>query len=276
MIYYQPQFGLGNIVQTSPAVRFLQKRDRVTLITTPTTDAFVRAVFPGVPVMGGLDATRPPAEFFRSVHPSEFKEGGTVSEVEANLRRVGWGADPLTTDEDDRRGYCGHDACFERFDVVLANGYNKRVNLSDWLAKTYPHMEHVAGILLALGFKVATVGVPGEHIPGTVDRTGIGLGKTFGLIQRARVFVSNDTGLYHVAAALGVKAIALFTFTDLGKNYDRIFHRSVRVLARDDLACRPCQLREPKFWIRNQPLCGWACRDIPPPLVIEATREAIA
>jgi hypothetical protein len=275
VIYYQPQFGLGNIVQTSPAVRFLQKRDRVTLISSPTTDAFIRAVFPGVPVIGANAATVAPAECFRSVHPSEFKQGGTVSEVEANLRRVGWGADPLTVDEQDRCGGCGHAACFEGFDVVFANGYNKTRNLTDWEAKTYPHMEHVAAVLLSLGFKVATVGTPGEHIPGTVDRTGVGLFKTFGLIQRARLFVSNDTGLYHVAAALGIPALALFTFTDTAKNYDRIFHRSARILSRG-LACQPCQLKGAQYWIQNRPQCQWACRDIPPPEVIDAIREALA
>lgn len=270
MIYYAPQFGLGNIVQTSPAVRFLQKRDRVTLLSSPTTDAFIRAVFPGIPVVGA----QPPAgaEVFRSVHPSEFRQGGLVSEVEANLLRVGWKGE--SGDDDQARvGSCGHAAYFEGFDVVFANGYNKTRNTTDWEAKTYPWWPEVVNGLP--GLKMATVGTTGEHIPGTEDRTGIGLFKTFGLIQRARLFVSNDTGLYHVAAALGIPAIALFTFTDQVKNHDPIFHRSARILARG-LACQPCQLREPQYWLKNKAACQWACRDFPPFDVITAIREALA
>jgi len=63
------------------------------------------------------------------------------------------------------------------------------------------------------------------------------LGQAIGLIARCRLFVTNDSGLMHVAAALGVPVVAIFGSTDpartapLGKN--------CRVV-RKPLPCAPC------------------------------------
>jgi heptosyltransferase-2 len=63
------------------------------------------------------------------------------------------------------------------------------------------------------------------------------LGQAIGLIARCRLFVTNDSGLMHVAAALGVPVVAIFGSTDpartgpLGEN--------CRVV-RKPLPCAPC------------------------------------
>ena len=63
------------------------------------------------------------------------------------------------------------------------------------------------------------------------------LGQAIGLMARCRLFVTNDSGLMHVAAALGVPVVAIFGSTDpartapLGKN--------CRVV-RKPLPCAPC------------------------------------
>jgi len=82
---------------------------------------------------------------------------------------------------------------------------------------------------------------------------------------------TNDTGLYHAAAALDVPAVALFTFTDTDKNYDPVFHRRTRIIT-TGMECQPCQLTSPGHWLKLQPLCGWACRDIPPRAVFDAIK----
>jgi heptosyltransferase-2 len=57
------------------------------------------------------------------------------------------------------------------------------------------------------------------------------------LIARCRVFVTNDSGLMHVAAALGVRLVAIFGSTDpsrtgpLGQN-SRVIYKSI--------PCAPC------------------------------------
>lgn len=71
-----------------------------------------------------------------------------------------------------------------------------------------------------------------------VDLTGqTTLGQAMGLMARCRLFVSNDSGLMHVAAALGIPVVAIFGSTDpvrtgpLGEN--------CRVV-RKPLPCAPC------------------------------------
>ena len=73
---------------------------------------------------------------------------------------------------------------------------------------------------------------------GAVDLTGkTTLGQAMALIARCRVFVTNDSGLMHVAAALGVPLVAIFGSTDpsrtgpLGRN-SRVIHKPI--------SCAPC------------------------------------
>ncbi len=66
------------------------------------------------------------------------------------------------------------------------------------------------------------------------------LGSLVGVASRCRVFVSNDSGAMHVAAALGRPVIAMFGPTD---------ERATRSLGRGavltaDVFCRPCHLRD--------------------------------
>jgi heptosyltransferase II len=84
-----------------------------------------------------------------------------------------------------------------------------------------------------------------EHAPdavgGLVDLTGrTSLGALVGLIQRMDVFVSNDSGAMHLAAALDRPVVAVFGPTD---------ERATRPLGHHTVLtapvfCRPCMLRE--------------------------------
>ena len=81
--------------------------------------------------------------------------------------------------------------------------------------------------------------------PGTearvVDLVGrTDLGSLVGLAERCRVFVSNDSGAMHVAAAVGTPVVAMFGPTD---------ERATRPLGvadvlTADVFCRPCHLRD--------------------------------
>jgi heptosyltransferase-2 len=67
------------------------------------------------------------------------------------------------------------------------------------------------------------------------------LRRLMGLLARCRVFVTNDSGAMHLAAALGTPVVAMFGPTD-----DRVTAprgASVRVLTAD-VFCRPCMLRD--------------------------------
>jgi heptosyltransferase-2 len=120
-----------------------------------------------------------------------------------------------------------------------------------WPAERYGDL---ARGLLAAGFDVATVGaaaslpveerVAARAGPGillAVGRTD-DLASLVGILARASLVVSNDTGPMHLAAALGTPVLALFGASDpavsapLGRGTRRVIY--------DPEPCSPCFLRE--------------------------------
>jgi heptosyltransferase-2 len=85
----------------------------------------------------------------------------------------------------------------------------------------------------ALGEAVATAA--GKGVASTAGRTR--LGEAMALVERCRVFVTNDSGLMHVAAALETPLVAIFGSTDPGATGP--WSRRSRVVAAD-IDCRPC------------------------------------
>jgi len=63
------------------------------------------------------------------------------------------------------------------------------------------------------------------------------LGEAMGLISRCSFFVTNDSGLMHIAAALGVPTLAIFGSTDHVATGPR---GSTTRIIRHDIACSPC------------------------------------
>lgn len=264
MIFYVIGNGLGNIIQTTPAFRYLKKQyGHITVVTHEKYLEFAKAVYLGYPVITGPAC----GQVFKCCSPNDFRKGGGVSEVELNLRLVGC-ANP----EAHKTGFCGYEEAPEEFDILLCDGYNKRTNMTDWAVKSYPYWPEVASELS--DYRVASIGAPGEHIAGTIDRTGIGLLKSFGLIKKAKLLVCNDTGFYHAANALGTRCAVIITMTDRDKNHDPGFHRHTTIIS-TDLPCQPCQLNERAFWLKNQSQCQWACREIPIKTVIEKIRNLL-
>ena len=69
------------------------------------------------------------------------------------------------------------------------------------------------------------------------------LGETAALIGRCRLFVSNDTALMHIAAALQIPCVPVFGPTDLRKG--RPYH-SPHAIALRFLSCSPCFYYSPR------------------------------
>ncbi len=79
-----------------------------------------------------------------------------------------------------------------------------------------------------------------SHIagPGVIDLTGrTTLGQATGLLARCRLFITNDSGLMHVASALGVPLVAIFGSTDPRRTGP--LHKESRVLHKS-VPCGPC------------------------------------
>jgi heptosyltransferase-2 len=102
------------------------------------------------------------------------------------------------------------------------------------------------------GVKTVLMGSPGEKDickivaqsmkNATLDLCGqTTLGEAMAVIKRCDLFVTNDSGLMHVAAALDVPTVAIFGSTDHVATGPR--SRKARIV-RHDLDCAPCLKRE--------------------------------
>jgi heptosyltransferase-2 len=104
------------------------------------------------------------------------------------------------------------------------------------------HWSTLAGRLMTAGLQVVASGTADERAllaaPGVVDAFGLPLGPTAALLRRARVVVANDSGLMHLATAVGAPVVALFGPTARQLGYSPYQARAT-VLERA-LRCRPC------------------------------------
>lgn len=168
-------------------------------------------------------------------------------------------------------GHCEYNEDIsESFDAVIHDGYNP-VGAANWQIKSYPYYELVAEMLIESGFTVCSVGAKNEYITNTIDRTGLPLLDTLSMIGHAKVFLGNDSGLYHCANMLWIPNVVIFTATSIEKNHDKRFHKYSTVIGRDDLNCRPCQAG--RRW--NKDCKAWDCREIDPTIIYNAVRKLI-
>jgi lipopolysaccharide heptosyltransferase I len=137
----------------------------------------------------------------------------------------------------------------------------------------------VARGLAEMGYAPVLIGSKGEQAlnrmiaeeaPGTTDFTGqTSLADAVALIRRAAVVVTNDSGLMHIAAALGRPAVSIFGPTNpvqVGP------YGQPGSVVRLDLPCSPCNFR-----LLAQCPNGHACmRDLSTDMVMEKVRAVLA
>lgn len=96
--------------------------------------------------------------------------------------------------------------------------------------------------LRAAGLRVVAAGAPREADLlgglGVIPAYGEGLGVTAALLRRARVAVTHDSGLMHLATAAGTPVVALFGPTVPAFGYEP--YRAPATVLERPLACRPC------------------------------------
>lgn len=94
------------------------------------------------------------------------------------------------------------------------------------------------------------------------------LAEAIDLLSAAALVVSNDSGLMHIAAALGRPLVAVFGSTD--PDCTPPVGEHTRIVRRQDLPCSPC-------FRRRCPLGHLAClRELPPGDVIDASEKLLA
>lgn len=161
----------------------------------------------------------------------------------------------------------------ERFNFIIHNG-SSLVNPEEWKRKKYPKMPDVAERLLDRGFSVGCIGHPKEYVFFGENRTRTTLEEAINLINSCDVFISNDTGTYHLAAALKKRGIVIFTATSITKNYCPNFHRSIKII-KTDLQCQPCQFTDRWTKCNEHVFNKWACRDVSVDFVVEKALEVL-
>jgi heptosyltransferase-2 len=143
-------------------------------------------------------------------------------------------AEVFTSPEDDARGAALAPAGAY---VVLAPG-------AAHATKRWPpaHWGALARRLLAAGWEVVGTGTAPERrlldTRGVVDAFAAPLGPTAALLRRASVVVANDSGLMHLAAAVGTPVVALFGPTTRQLGY--FPYRARALVLERALSCRPC------------------------------------
>jgi heptosyltransferase-2 len=152
-------------------------------------------------------------------------------------------------------------------------------------AKRWPaeHFAVLVGKLLAAGYQIWMIGSPNDRDAAAAVMRALGaipaerrvrdltgrtdLGTAIDLLSLASVVVSNDSGLMHAAAAVGVPLVALFGSSSPA--HTPPLSASARI-ARIDIACSPCFKRE-------CPLGHFRCmRELAPEAVYELARDAAA
>ena len=149
-------------------------------------------------------------------------------------------------------------------------------------AKRWPptHFADLARRLLEAGARVWIVGSPNDKLAADAVIAAAGesaqrirdlagrtdLGTAIDLLSAASVVVSNDSGLMHAAAAVGVPVVALFGSSS--PVYTPPLSPQARI-ARIEIACSPCFKRE-------CPLGHFRCmRELKPDLVYNLARSAM-
>jgi len=153
----------------------------------------------------------------------------------------------------------------ESFDVVIANNYYKGPKATPthhWDVKGFPGITTLAAEIQKRWpeLSICCIGLDDrERVEGVVDRTGLPLMDTLGLIGRARFIVTTDTMAFHAAACLRIPAFALWTATSAVKSACPKFHDKAVLIGRDDLACRETCFAKAHYWTRCK---RWECQEI--------------
>lgn len=279
-VLYSAAGGIGNVVMATPAVAALAEMGFEVTILLPPESAGVAELFRGWRVVKECLVGRPPSprEFdiaihsywsrARGVHPDELTPGAPdlrrMHESEANMipvRELGYaGPTPLAHVESDARGSSLEPGSY----WALAPGCKTD---RFWLRKRWSGFDPLARLLPGVTVFLGAREESREWMSrgrGRIDLCGkTSLREAAGIIARSRGFVGIDTGVAHIAAAVGSPTLVLFGATSETKN--RPLGLRVRVLARD-IDCRPCQMTP-----RWDECTSWRCMDFDPE---EVAREA--
>lgn len=293
--------GIGNQAQTVPAFLYCKKRYKCPIDvynSIPRNTESTKIIFKkmadriyvneeklnvkdyfGQILMYPFFQKKYPKLAVKSYNSSNLMDKKHFSEINMNLKAVGANSGK----------HYDFDACYKIFEwikakdspsIILHDGYSKASLEArhKWEIKSYSYYKELADLLKDNGYSVGSIGSKEECISGTENLTGLSFQDSLAHMKGCDLFISNDTGTYHLANLLAKNNIVLFTASDNIKNYDKHFHRFSTIIQRDDLPCQPCHLKYNfGYWNEEgvKEKCGWECRNIDPNKVLDKIKELI-
>ncbi len=272
-VLYSTAGGIGNVVMATPAISALAEMGLEVTVLLPPELAQVPGLLWGWRAVKACLVGEPPSprEFdlamhscwsrARGLHPEELTPGApdlrAMHEAEANMipvRELGYtGATPPPHVELGSAKSAPPPLTY----WTLAPGCKPE---RFWLRKRWSGFERLArrlsGPTVFLGAREESRAWM-SHCASSIDLCGrTTLREAAGVIARSRGFVGIDTGLAHIAAAVGAPTLVLFGATSEIKN--RPLGPRVKILTRD-IDCRPCQMT--RAW---DECTNWRCMDFDP------------
>lgn len=83
-----------------------------------------------------------------------------------------------------------------------------------------------------------------KHITRTIIMSGLALDQLAAVIKKMHLFITNDTGPMHIAAAVDVPVVALFGPMDAARYRPYTTEDKAAVIQKDVDCVRPCELHE--------------------------------
>ncbi len=134
--------------------------------------------------------------------------------------------------------------------------------------RSWPHYPELVAQMRTQGWEVRSFGLPPEFIEGSVNRTGIPFRDMIAEVAECDVFVTTDTGAFHVAEALGVPTVVLWGPSSTVKN-GPLSPRTLQLFS--ERPCAPCQFKL-DFLNCDDPVC---MQDHTVDEVVEAVRTQL-
>ena len=143
-----------------------------------------------------------------------------------------------------------------------------------WKRKEYPYYEELYNKLKTKFCDIFLFGSKGDREDWMIDDKffDLDIAETANLIYDCDIFIGTDSGLSHMAAALGVKTYILWGATSIFKNKP-----PKAELIRTDEICEPCQDYKAGDWLHGRwnKCKDWDCMKIPVDKIIEKVEEGL-
>ena len=277
--------GVGNFVQALPALQALHERgNRVDLFVSSFLYSDMTELVKGQPSVRFLyeNNYEGTGEMYdvcivsflsdhRVANAKKYLKIRTNWKKRSEYEQYCWAAEKLGIREfkPPALNLSNRDFHLQPFNILIHAGCAQR---DYWARKKWHKYKTLTDMLLKNNFTVYCCGKQDEIIdhPAVTPFTGMSLTETAALINQCDLFLSNDSGLMHIAAALRKRQIAVFTATDHRKS-GPYYNPHARVII-PQVRCYPCQGNDKKW----DTCTDWRCREaITEEVVYEEIRKAM-